>query len=318
MPVFIHELSNAKDLFLATSENLKSLYPKITPLLVEKDYWIMHALWGLKALKLIFQLKGGTSLSKAFNIIDRFSEDIDIRIEPFDSEKPFIGKNHDEPKHLHSRERFFSHLANKINIPDMQTKRDFEFDDRKLRNAGIRLYYKSFFEPNPSIKDGILLEVGFDQTKPYEPMMITSWAYAQAKKTNIAINDNRAKDIDCYYPEYTFVEKLQALSKKVRQQQELGKFSTNFLRHFYDIYKLLQEKRVKNFIGTNAYLQHKQARFGKEEQDLTKNLAFNLDKHKNIFDEYSKQYQAIEGLFITEMPTFEIIFDKIIQFRESM
>jgi hypothetical protein len=45
----------------------------IDPALVEKDYWIMHCLYGLQ-LVLTFELKGGTSLSKGFQIIDRFSE----------------------------------------------------------------------------------------------------------------------------------------------------------------------------------------------------------------------------------------------------
>ena len=151
MSVFIHQLPDAKDLFLATTEHLKPLYPKIRPLLVEKDYWIMHALWGLKSLGFTFQLKGGTSLSKGFGIIDRFSEDIDIHIEPFDDEKLFIGKNHDEEKHVRSRENFFSNLINKITISGLQPERDYEFDDRKLRNAGIRLHYKSFFESESNI-----------------------------------------------------------------------------------------------------------------------------------------------------------------------
>jgi predicted nucleotidyltransferase component of viral defense system len=50
--------------------------------LVEKDYWIMHTLYGLKKKGFQFELKGGTSLSKGFQIIDRFSEDIDIHITP--------------------------------------------------------------------------------------------------------------------------------------------------------------------------------------------------------------------------------------------
>jgi hypothetical protein len=54
----------------------------IDPSLVEKDYWIMHCLYGLQQLKMKFELKGGTSLSKGHKIIGRFSEDIDIRIEP--------------------------------------------------------------------------------------------------------------------------------------------------------------------------------------------------------------------------------------------
>jgi hypothetical protein len=54
----------------------------IDPALVEKDHWIMHCLYGLQKLDFIFQLKGGTSLSKGHGIISRFSEDIDILIEP--------------------------------------------------------------------------------------------------------------------------------------------------------------------------------------------------------------------------------------------
>ncbi len=37
--------------------------------LVEKDYWIMHALYSLKQQGIEFELKGGTSLSKAFGLL---------------------------------------------------------------------------------------------------------------------------------------------------------------------------------------------------------------------------------------------------------
>jgi predicted nucleotidyltransferase component of viral defense system len=54
----------------------------IDPALVEKDYWIMHCLHGLQQFGFAFQLKGGTSLSKGHHAINRFSEDIDILVEP--------------------------------------------------------------------------------------------------------------------------------------------------------------------------------------------------------------------------------------------
>jgi predicted nucleotidyltransferase component of viral defense system len=70
--------------------------------LVEKDYWIMHCLYGLQQLSLKLELKGGTSLSKGFQIIDRFSEDIDIRIEPPKDQDVKTGRNHDKPAHIQS------------------------------------------------------------------------------------------------------------------------------------------------------------------------------------------------------------------------
>lgn len=50
--------------------------------LVEKDYWLMHVLYGLQQQGYQFNLKGGTSLSKGYQLIHRFSEDIYIYIQP--------------------------------------------------------------------------------------------------------------------------------------------------------------------------------------------------------------------------------------------
>jgi predicted nucleotidyltransferase component of viral defense system len=54
----------------------------------------MHCLYGLQGLGLKFVLKGGTSLSKGHGIIHRFSEDIDIRIEPPPELHVKTGRNH--------------------------------------------------------------------------------------------------------------------------------------------------------------------------------------------------------------------------------
>lgn len=69
-------------------------------MVVEKDYWIMHGLWGLQAQGFVFELKGGTSLSKGFGVIHRFSEDIDIRIEPPADMDVKTGRNQDKSAHI--------------------------------------------------------------------------------------------------------------------------------------------------------------------------------------------------------------------------
>src|SRR5271155_4105003 len=76
-PDYLHNHAQFSDLIRIVGRE-----KSIDPALVEKDYWIMHCLYGLQRLGMTFELKGGTSLSKGFHIIDRFSEDIDIRIEP--------------------------------------------------------------------------------------------------------------------------------------------------------------------------------------------------------------------------------------------
>lgn len=70
---FLHEHGSFAELSAAVAAKLK-----IPLQLLEKDYWLMHVLWGLQNAGLRYELKGGTSLSKGWNIIDRFSEDVDV------------------------------------------------------------------------------------------------------------------------------------------------------------------------------------------------------------------------------------------------
>lgn len=88
MAEFLHERRDFGQLIAIVAEQRG-----IDPTLVEKDYWIMHCLWGLQAQGFRFELKGGTSLSKGFGIIHRFSEDIDIRVEPPGNPEVKVGRN---------------------------------------------------------------------------------------------------------------------------------------------------------------------------------------------------------------------------------
>jgi len=311
--VFIHELPDVKDLFQIIADE-----KALDPFLVEKDYWIMHALWGLQQQGFIFELKGGTSLSKRGlpGIINRFSEDIDIRIEPNDPNVK-IGKNHDKPVHIENRKKFFDHLAKIINIPGMVANRNNEYDDSKMRNGGIDLIFKNSFSVPEKVKPSILLEIGFDQTTPNEPIDITSWAYEKTKISRVKISDNMARQVKCYLPEYTFVEKLQTISTKVRRQQETGKFDVNFLRHFYDLHMLFQLDRVKEFINTDKYKQHKRNRFRNQDNlCLQKNIAFNLDRNESLFAQYTDEFNKLQHLFILQKPSFREIYDSIVAIRK--
>src|SRR4029077_15538148 len=84
----------------------------IDPALVEKDYWIMHCLYGLQQLGMQFELKGGPSLSKGHHIIGRFSEDIDIRIEPPPERDVKIGRNQNSAAQKKTRADFYDWLPN--------------------------------------------------------------------------------------------------------------------------------------------------------------------------------------------------------------
>jgi len=305
---FLHNLFDFKDLLLVVSRE-----KGILPQLVEKDYWIMHCLYGLKKLNLDFELKGGTSLSKGYGIIHRFSEDIDIRIEPPEEMDVRTNPKHTKTSHIETRRKFYDWLANtKIVIPGFsEIKRDYEFDDQHLRGAGIRLLYKSCFDPLPGLKPGVLLEVGFDDTAPNQEVDISSWAAEKGLEVEQAITDNRAMAIKCYSPAYTFVEKLQTVSTKYRTQQENGSFPTNFLRHYYDIYCLLDNQDVIDFIESDGYQKRKRQRFRKGDNlCIAENEAFLLSspETKNL---YRAEHEKTVDLYYNEMVPFDTIMQRI-------
>lgn len=191
----------------------------IDPALVEKDYWIMHFLYGLQQLGMTFQLKGGTSLSKGHQVINRFSEDIDIRIEPPRERQLRIGRNHNKPKDVQARRKFFDWIAKEIAFDGVEkVERDTAFDNKHMTSAGIRLFYKTTVPAMKGLRPGVLLEAGFDQVSPNTALDISSWLYDRAAARKIEVIDNRARGVICYDTRYTFVEKFQTISTRFRQR----------------------------------------------------------------------------------------------------
>lgn len=310
---FLHELPESQILIEQISRA-----QGIREQLVEKDYWLMHALWGLKAQGFKFDLKGGTSLSKGFQIIDRFSEDIDIRIEPPEFLGVKTGKNQDKPDQIKSRVRFYDWLSKEISISGIGTERDKAFDDEKGRNGGVRLNYKSAFIELEGLKRFVLLEVRFDVTTPNKECTISSWLFDAALEARLDVEDNRARNVACYLPGYTFVEKLHAISTRHRKAQAGRLLPSNFIRHYYDVYQLLGNQAVLDFIGSDNYFAHKNSRFrDADEPDITKNQAFILDSSK-VREEYTKEYRRTQALYYGNMPSFDEIIERIKSFASRL
>lgn len=309
MSEYLHSRSDFRDLLLIVAEE-----KSIDPVLVEKDYWIMHTLHGLQLMGLQFELKGGTSLSKAFKIIDRFSEDIDIHIHP--DKELNINENPKSTNANNSSRRlgFFNSLAERIQIDGiMSVSRDTTFDDQKYyRSGGIRLHYISLFQQLPAVKDGILLEVGFDTVNPNTPMDISSWALDKAFDANVTVTNNKALGVPCYHIGYTFVEKMQAITSKYRNMIEADNDQVNFMRQYYDVYQLLQQQVVSDFIGSTEYRTHKENRFAKIDFDMpiAENQAFLL-QDPIIKSRLKNLYIQSKALYYNTQPDFDTMLSVI-------
>ena len=156
-----------------------------------------------------------------------------------------------------------------------------------------------------------MLEVGFDDTTPNKPITISSWALDKAFSIypNSYI-DNRAIEVKCYIPEFTFVEKLQAIATKFRKYKESDKIEKNFMRHYYDVYCLLKMPDVQNFLETPGYKKRNNERFPKIDnpEQLRTNPAYSLE-NKADFELFKSAFESTKNLYYKgQLPNFPKVY----------
>ena len=301
---FIHNDPEFKELL-----SIVSTKKGIDITLIEKDYWIMHALYSLQQQGIEFELKGGTSLSKGYGLIHRFSEDIDIHIRT-NFGLSIEGKE-DKSQVKAARKEFYNVFANSLSINGIiEIVRDHEFDDKeKFRSGGIRLYYESHTPTLEGLKDGILLEAGFDTVTPNSPIDISSWIWEHLISIDAQLNyiNNTATGVQCYHPGYTLVEKLQTIVRKYRNRDNPGASDDkNFMRQYYDVYCLLGNPDIQAFIGTPEYLAHKATRIkGADNQIPLKDHPALILSDSEIRESFKKRYQSTSKLYYNGQPEFE-------------
>lgn len=218
----------------------------------------------------------------------------------------------DKPAVKEARKAFYDKLADEISIDGIVTvERDHEFDDPdKYRSGGIRLHYISHTAALEGLKEGILLEAGFDTVTPNQPFDISSWVLDYVKLLEEPLNyiDNTAKAVLCYHPGYTLVEKLQTIVNKFRKDSGNMEKPRNFLRQYYDVYCLLKHPDVLKFIGTQEYEAHKAVRFrgADKEIPLSEHPALLLP-NKKLRSIFEKQYKSSSKLYYKDQPDFEVV-----------
>jgi len=221
-----------KDTVLATSE-----YFHISPVYIEKDYWITNTLRRLSqnsnADKVVF--KGGTSLSKAYNLVDRFSEDIDIAV---------IDANSFNGNQLKT---LIKKVAKEMTL-DLE-----EIQVEGVTSKGSRFYkavyaYPDILKQNPktAISSGkLLVEVNsFANPYPYEAKSITSFIESFLDKTGnkdlITENNLYPFKVNVLDKRRTMIEKLVSLIRFSFAENPVIAIASK-IRHFYDLYFLAND-----------------------------------------------------------------------------
>jgi hypothetical protein len=220
--------------------------------LIEKDYWVTHALWALQDQGFDIWFKGGTSLSKGFGLIERFSEDLDLKIESGRTTLPRVANWKSEgTRAVAERRAYFEALADLFLVPGAFVSLDPDSSDPTWRAGNLRVVYPGVALGDLAgiLKPFVLLEVGHARVTPSVARDLTSFVHATLEQLgqSSAFTDNRPRGVRCVHPLVTLLEKLDALHRRVPSERIAP---ATFVRHFEDAARIiLSEKKLPALEG---------------------------------------------------------------------
>ena len=293
--------------------------------IIEKDWWVVQTLRLISQMDAIEHLvfKGGTSLSKAWNLIERFSEDVDLAIN-----REFFGFSGDLSSNQITKLRKASkqYLSNDFRLALQKAFDDAGIAGVKLSVIGredvtdedpvqIEVIYPALADYSTYVAPRVLLEIG--SRSLIEPSTVCSFRSMigeQFPEQPFADDDVH---IRCVNPECTFLEKLFLLHEE--HQRPIEKMLINGRsRHFYDICQITKtpfaEIAIANKELYKSIVAHRE-RFSKMKGvDYTSHFPPNLNPipSAELMPRWKQDYIEMRGnMLIGESPEFEELIEEI-------
>jgi len=337
---FLHIIAATSEerrgLFLVTANRLGTTIQNI-----EKDFWVT---WVLDLLfngrnagepRLLF--KGGTSLSKAYGLISRFSEDIDITVFREDIGHN-IGVNHlkglsgkKQRVHLESIKKACQNYINdslkdylnrqiksvfseaglaSVELPIMQDPDDPDRQTLLLRYPSVSVAYGDYIQPMVKIEAGAKSALDphcFASIKPY--------IANDMPHLNLSISN-----VVTIHAERTFWDKMLILHGLRRWHDNrgvLGNQGHRVSRHYYDIYKLIHspigQEAITDHVLAHDCAHHAQVFFNSADLDLQYAIPGSLTVMPTLgmIEVLKRDYDAMAGMIFGEVPEFSDVLRAI-------
>jgi hypothetical protein len=289
------------------------------PIVIEKDFWvcwILHQVFSRSAWGRHFVFKGGTSLSKVYNIIERFSEDIDLIIDWC-----VLGYGKDEPLGEKSsktkQDRFNKEVVAKsrefLRTELLKELKDIfgickgvEIAINKDDPDAIVIQYPAAFS-NAYILPQIKLEIGpmaswvpsnWHTIRPYAAEAFPE-IFQQSECKVLAIEATR-----------TFWEKITILHQ---QAHRTGPMPSRYSRHYYDVHRMVVYGVAKQAIGDlellNDVVKFKQKFYpcNWARYDLAQPGTMKLLPPDELCKDLSVDYSAMKSMIFGVVPDFKEI-----------
>lgn len=293
----------------------------------------------MRTLELIFAssiaphsvFKGGTSLSKAWNLIDRFSEDIDLAldrkflgIEKLDSE--MTGSQVSKLRRLSAKfiaETYYPELENFFNATGLEVNiklGEIKTDDQDP--LIIEIYYPSVTENVAYLQPRVLIEVGSRSLiEPFDNRSFTSMVGEKYKGRAFADSNIIIPSVN---PQRTFLEKIFLLHEEFQMPIEKIKVERKS-RHLYDLEKLMDTEyamaALSNYELYKTIVEHR--------EKLTPLRGINYANHTPdrinpippdaIIGAWEKDYQAMqESMFYNPTLSFAQLIARIEELKSRI
>ena len=324
------------DLFLATAARLGTAVQNI-----EKDFWVC---WTLDALfngldaggpRLLF--KGGTSLSKAFGLIARFSEDIDITVFRDDLGQPaevadlnaLSGKKRRarldairDACQAHIAGPFaaqFYHLAASV-IPEAHFRLEPDPHDRDGQSL-LFWYPVVTATAGDYIRSAVKIEAGAKSAlDPHVSATVVPYVTQELADLDLAV-----ENVTTVKPERTFWDKvmiLHGLRQWHDRRGELRYGGQRVSRHYYDVHQLMSAQAAPAWQADQALAidcaHHARLFFGSADLGLDSATpgTFTLVPNTPMREALRRDYDAMAGMIFGDIPSFDEVLHSAEHFEQ--
>lgn len=297
------------------------------PFAVEKDWWVSRTLEIIFSMDIARHLvfKGGTSLSKAWKLIQRFSEDIDLAIDReyfFKSDKDWEKK---EITALRKEASLFSTGVFFDKLKEEFLKKGFnglvfkviEAKDSDQDPRIIEIYYPNLItQPSEYVLPRVQIEIGCRSLR--EPFSVQTFG---ALVDEVYADRDFAEpffQVPTVNPERTFLEKIFLLHEEFHRPQEKMRVD-RLSRHLYDVYQLskagVSDKAIndKELYETIVAHRYKFARIGGVNYNNHNPKTLNPVPPPELMDDWEKDYAKMleDMIYEEEKPTFADLIENL-------
>lgn len=294
----------------------------IPPEFVEKDYWVTYALFTIFNHEIgkdtIF--KGGTALSKCYNMIERFSEDIDLVV---------LRREGEIDSKLKSKLKAVSTVVEAV-LPEV----DVEGITHKMgmNRKTAHAYSKEFKGDYGQVRDVIILEsTWLGYYEPYTTKSIVSFVgqmMLDNKQSDIAKeNELLPFNLLALEPIRTICEKIMSLIRFSYGENPMDDLKKK-IRHTYDLHQLLKQEEFYKFFQSMAFdemllkvANDDVASFRNNNQWLVyqPNEALIFKDLENVWNELKTIYNGnFKNLVYGDLPKEEAILETLKMIRERL